>query len=93
MITLIVFAQIKPENLFDFIDETKIAQKATLDEGGCTAYTINKDNDDEDSVILIETYMSEDALAFHKSTPHFLEWRDKIRPYIITRRTEKYTSF
>lgn len=92
MITLIVSALVKPENLTDFIEETKIAQQATLEEGGCTAYTINKDNEDEDSIILIESYLSEDAINFHKNTPYFLEWRDKIRPFIITRTTEKFIS-
>jgi quinol monooxygenase YgiN len=92
MITLIVKAKIKPEHLYDFIDECRVSQRLTLDERLCNAYTIQMDVQDENTVILVEIYHSEEALDSHKKTQHFLEWRDKIFPYVVTRETTKYTS-
>lgn len=92
MITLIVEVKIKPENFLDFINETRIAQKKTILEPGCKGYTINR-GDSDNSIILIESYVSEIAISYHKTTSHFLEWRENVQPYMASPRTSvKYTS-
>jgi quinol monooxygenase YgiN len=92
MITLIVKALIKPEHLHDFIDECRISQRNTLDERLCRAYTIQMDAEDENTVILVEIYHSEEAIEIHKKTEHFINWRNNVFDYVVQRTTTKYIS-
>lgn len=92
MITLVVIAQIKPNHIQDFMNECLVSQRHTLNEEGCKSYTINRDDYNEDKVILIESYLDEEAIQKHKKTQHFIQWRENIFPYVIERETIKYTS-
>jgi len=93
MITLIVKVNVEPDNYGDLIYETKIAQKQTLLEPGCKGYTINRDLENPSGIVLIESYDSEMAIEYHKTTPHFLKWRENVQPYMASPRTSvKYTS-
>lgn len=80
MITLVVKIDVKPDNFFDFVDATRIARdKALATEPQCHAYTINKDPDNENGVILVEVYENQHAIDLHKTTEHFLEWREAVK--------------
>ncbi len=79
MITLIVHINVKPERYFDFVDATRIARdKALTRESQCLAYTINKDPNNENGVILVEVYYNQAAIDHHKTTEHFLEWKEAV---------------
>ena len=42
--------------------------------------------------MIYEAYESEEAAAAHKTTPHYLEWRDKVAPWMAEpRKGVKYT--
>lgn len=92
MITLVVIAQIKQQNYQDFINECLVSQLHTLEENGCSSYTINIDGINKDTVILIESYYNEEAIEEHKKTQHFVKWRENIFPYVVQRETIKYIS-
>ena len=49
-----------------------------------TNYIIGKtfDATDINNITLIETYENQNAIDHHKTTPHFLEWRNKVEPYM-----------
>lgn len=82
MITLIVNINVIPEHFFDFVDACRIASKTALrEERQCRAFTVNQDPDNENAVILVEIYDNQEAIDFHKTTEHFIEWakiRDKV---------------
>ncbi len=78
MITIIVNIDIVPNKLQDFIKETKIARDHSLSEDGCVLYTINYDPRNENNIILVEAYKHQKALDFHKTTDHFLRWRENV---------------
>lgn len=85
MITLIVKVDIKQDNLFNmanFLAETIIAQTDTLDEDGCSNYSIYYDPDNANGYVLIETYFNEEAIEIHKTMPHYIEWRDNVQQYM-----------
>ena len=102
MITLIVTLQIKPDRLFDFIDETRIVRDKTLAlEIGCKAYTINN-GDKEDEIVLVEVYegnsiglsdtMPLTALDKHKDAQYFLEWKRNTSNMILGKTVISYVS-
>ena len=99
MITLIVKVDTKPDRTFDFIDATKIARDKTLEEHyayhckGCSEYSINKSPNNENEVILIETYYNQEAIDFHKTTEHFLTWRKDVEDMMNSpRQVTRYES-
>ena len=80
MITLVVKINVHPQFLYDFVDATKILARRTLStERQCRAYTVNKDPNNEDVVILVEMYDNQEAIDFHKTTEHFLEWKETVK--------------
>ncbi len=89
MITIIVNVEVVPEHIQEFIEATKKSQEATLKEVGCKKYEILHsfigNNPYKNRFILIEEYVSEDAINAHKETLHFQEWRNTVNP--ITQRT------
>lgn len=94
MITLIVKVDVKSDRLFDFIDETKIASSRAMQyERGCKGYTINKDADNENGIILIEQYASQTDIDNHKTTEHFLTWRANVEDMMNSpRQVTRYDS-
>lgn len=91
MITLIVKLDIHTKDVFKCIAATEIARdKALNTERLCEAYSINADPDNQNGLILIEMYYNQVGLDFHKTTEHFLEWKEKVKsclknPTIVTR--------
>lgn len=87
MITLIVNIEIANNKLQDFIKETNIARCYSLQEPGCIMYTINYDPTNENNIILIECYVDQYAAEFHKTTEHFLKWRENVADMGIRKTT------
>jgi autoinducer 2-degrading protein len=68
----------------DFLKETQFAQYKALKEEGCKAYIIGKAYDAENlnQITLVEMYSDEQAIDFHKTTPHFLQWRQNVEEFM-----------
>lgn len=93
MITLIVKIDVKPEAYFDFVDACRTASIRVLrTERQCRAFTVNKDPDNENGVVLVEMYDNQEAIDFHKTTPHFLKWREIANQLTYTRTVTRYES-
>lgn len=86
MTVIIVHVKVKPDRIQDFIKETQISQAATLKEPGCWRYTIMQDTDNDNAFILSEAYQNQESIDFHKTTPHFLEWRKNIESMMAEQR-------
>lgn len=91
MIKLIVNVEVKPEYIDDFIKETiKARDIAKLMEPGCYDYEINQNILESTEFTLIETYLDDASIELHKTTKHFLDWRENVqimmsRPRLATR--------
>lgn len=94
MITLVVKVDVKPEKMEEFIALTKQARKdALINEKGCKGYAIYKDSHHQNGLVLIETYLDQNAINRHKTMPHFLSWREKAEDMMNTqRRVTRYES-
>lgn len=78
MIVTTVTVYVKPENVPDFIEITKANHQASIKEAGNLRFDVARCADDPNRFLLYEAYASEEASAHHKTTPHYLEWRDKV---------------
>lgn len=93
MKVIIVHIEVKPEFREDFIKETEFAQHKTLDEPGAIEYQICQDENDQNKFVLFEGYTDEAAIEFHKTTPHFQQWRTNVWPWMAKDRTSvKYNA-
>ncbi len=91
MITLIVKIDIKPDYYHAFLHETLQARNTVLQtEKGCIAYVVNHDKDNENGVILVEVYEDQDAIDIHKTSEHFLYWRNTTQDYIISKKVTDF---
>ena len=80
MITLIVKLDLHTKDVFKCINATEIARDKALNlERLCEGFTINSDPNNQNGLILIETFYDQAALDYHKTTPHYLEWKEKVK--------------
>jgi len=84
---IIVQIIVKSNCIQTFIDATIKSREATMNETGCIQYNIAQNVSDECQFILIEQYTSDEAIEFHRSTPHFLEWRNEVQETMAHPRT------
>lgn len=74
----LVKVKIKPERIGDFIAATRSNHEHSVREAGNRRFDVLQDAGDPASFILYEAYVSAEAAAAHKETPHYLAWRDAV---------------
>ena len=68
--------EIKESRLSDFykvLEETRRVRDAR-GEPGCVRFDFIKVQGSNNKFVLVETYVNQDAVAFHKSYPHYDMW-------------------
>lgn len=86
MIATLVFVDVKPENVEAFREITIYNHDNTRKEPGNVRFDVLQSNDDPTKFTLIEVFQDEDAAKFHKTTAHYLRWRDEVAPYMASPR-------
>ena len=86
MIATLVFVDVKPENVEAFREITVYNHDNTRKEPGNVRFDVLQSNDDPTKFTLIEVFREEDAAKFHKTTAHYLRWRDEVAPYMASPR-------
>src|SRR5512133_2770623 len=79
MVVTCVHITVKPEYVGEFIVATVINHLETLKEPGNLRFDFIRYVDDPHNFMLYEVVRSEDAVAEHKETPHYIAWRDRVR--------------
>ncbi|HLP71948.1 MAG TPA: antibiotic biosynthesis monooxygenase [Bacteroidales bacterium] len=79
MIVTCVYVKVKPEFIDDFIRESTANHLEAVKEPGNLRFDFIQEAEDKTRFMLYEAYESEDASAAHKSTPHYLRWRDAVK--------------
>jgi autoinducer 2-degrading protein len=88
-----VYVQVKEAHIDDFIKATTDNHIASIEEPGNLRFDVLQSADDPSSFLLYEAYESEETAAAHKSTSHYLTWRDRVGDWIAEpRRGVKYSS-
>ena len=65
-----------------FIMSTKENHEGSVKEPGNLRFDVLQDAQDPAKFVLYEAYTTEEAVAKHKETPHYLKWRDAVAPWM-----------
>jgi autoinducer 2-degrading protein len=79
MILTCVYIHVKPEAINDFIEASKDNHLESVKEPGNLRFDFVRQADDPERFMFYEAFESEEAAAFHKTTEHYLRWRDTVK--------------
>ncbi|HLF32979.1 MAG TPA: antibiotic biosynthesis monooxygenase [Cyclobacteriaceae bacterium] len=82
MVVTLVHIRVKKENIDEFIRASLRNHEGSIRETGNLRFDILQDDNDPSKFIFYEVYDSDEAVAAHKSTPHYTEWRDVVAPWM-----------
>jgi (4S)-4-hydroxy-5-phosphonooxypentane-2,3-dione isomerase len=82
MFVTIVHVYVKPEFTEQFIEATHENHESSVREPGNLRFDVLRDDADANKFVLYEAYTSEQAVAAHKETLHYLKWRDTVAPWM-----------
>jgi autoinducer 2-degrading protein len=82
MIVTLVHIWVKEPFTDAFISATIENQKHTLNEPGNLRFDFLRDEENHSKFILYEVFASEEAIAHHKSTSHYINWRDTVADWM-----------
>jgi (4S)-4-hydroxy-5-phosphonooxypentane-2,3-dione isomerase len=80
MIIVHISIHIKPDKVEDFKEVTLKNARKSVQEPGIVRFDIIQQEDDPKHFLLEEMYRNSDAIAKHKDTTHYAEWRDAAEP-------------
>jgi len=75
MFIALVHVHVKWDKVDDFIEMIRANHEGSIAEPGCLRFDVAQSKDDPTRFVLWETYVDEEANAFHKTTPHYLAFR------------------
>lgn len=78
----LVHIKVKPEHVNDFVAATRINHEASVNEPGNRRFDVLQSTEHPCRFVLYEAYTSESDAIAHKSTPHYLNWRDTVAPWM-----------
>ncbi len=82
MIVNIVYVYVKEQHLEEFISATVENHENTIKEEGNLRFDILRDNSDASKFVLYEAFVSDEAAAEHKKTPHYLKWKETVATWM-----------
>jgi (4S)-4-hydroxy-5-phosphonooxypentane-2,3-dione isomerase len=82
MFVTIVHVYVKTDFVEQFIEATRENHKDSIKEPGNLRFDVLMDESDPTKFVLYEAYSSEQAVAAHKETLHYLKWRDMVAPWM-----------
>lgn len=82
MIVTIVHIQVKPEHIDDFIRAITKNHHLSVKEQGNLRFDVLQKRDNPTEFAIYEAYENETAMAAHKETSHYMEWRDTVASWM-----------
>ena len=82
MIVTCVFIHVKPEAIDSFISATIANHNESVKEQGNLRFDLIQQADNPGRFMIYEAYESEEAAAHHKTTAHYLRWRDDVADFM-----------
>ncbi len=82
MIVTCVSVHVKSEHVDAFIQASMENARNSVQEPGNLRFDVLQCAEDSTRFMLYEAYESEDAAAAHKQTPHYLQWREDVAPWM-----------
>ena len=78
MSVVLVYVNVKPERVKDFIFATLDNARNSRQETGVLTFDLIQDEVDETKFIIFEEYASKAAANQHKDTRHYRVWREAV---------------
>lgn len=78
----IVYVKVKPEHAESFINLTLANAKGSVKEPGNLRFDVLQSPDNPNEFVLYEAYRDEEAAKAHKTTPHYLAWREAVAEWM-----------
>ena len=82
-----VHVHVKPESIEAFKLATIENARASVQEPGVARFDVIQRADDPARFVLVEVYRTPEAPAQHKTTRHYLAWRDAVAPMMAEGRS------
>lgn len=76
----LVRLHIRPECVAAFLEAVRANHEASLSEPGNLRFDVLRSEDDRSRFVLYEVYVSAEAAAAHRRTPHFARYRATVEP-------------
>ncbi len=86
MIVSIVHVEVKAEHLDSFIRATVENHLESVKEPGNLRFDVLRNDAEPHRFVLYEAYENEALAAKHKSTAHYLKWRETVAPWMAAPR-------
>jgi (4S)-4-hydroxy-5-phosphonooxypentane-2,3-dione isomerase len=77
-----VYVHVKPEFIQAFMDATSENHHASVKEPGNLRFDLIQQVNDPCRFMIYEAYCSEEAAAAHKTTTHYLVWRERVGEFM-----------
>jgi autoinducer 2-degrading protein len=87
MIVTCVYVHVRPDAVDRFINATIRNHRETVKESGNIRFDFIQQADDPFKFMIYEVFESEQAVADHKTTQHYLQWRDEVAEFMAGPRT------
>lgn len=78
MFIVLVYVHVKPESVDAFKAASLKNARNSVKEPGIARFDVIQQRDDPERFVLLEVYRDEAALAEHKTTAHYKEWRETV---------------
>lgn len=82
MIVTVVTVFVKPEYVDRFLEATLENARQSVQEKGNLRFDVLQRRDDPSAFTLYEAYETDEAAAAHKTTAHYLKWRETVEPWM-----------
>lgn len=82
MIVTVVSVFVKPEHVAEFIAATLENHRSSIREQGNLRFDVLQKRDDPAAFTLYEAYETDEAAAAHKTTAHYLKWRQTVESWM-----------
>lgn len=79
-----VHVYVKPDRVDDFKAMIHANHLGSMAEPGCLRFDVAQSREDPTEFLLWECYVDEAAAAFHKTTPHYLAFKEQA-PELMAR--------
>ena len=88
-----VHVHVGPEHVAAFREAAARNASHSVREPGCLRFDVLQSKDDATRFVLVEAYRDDAAVAAHRETAHYKEWRDAVAPMMAEpRRGDRYDS-
>jgi autoinducer 2-degrading protein len=85
----LVHVHVAREHLESFVDATRRNHLGSVSEPGNLRFDVLQSEDDPTRFVLVEIFRDPEAAAAHKTTAHYLRWRDEVAGWMASPREGK----